>query len=536
MKTDLDITLPISLSTNPYNGPWTKEQAAHLLRRSLFGVTYQQIADAVQMGMEDTVQALLTPVALTPPVTVSPDDGVANIGDTWVNSPYPTNTLASENARRESLGAWISYRINQSTFSVHEKMCLFWQNHFSAEAVFDSRASYQYLELISNFALGNIKTFTKEMTINPAMLLFLSGAFNNKFSPNENFARELFEIFTLGKGPQIGPGDYTHYTENDILEASKVLTGWMIHGFLSETEPTPYSEFHPALHDETDKTFSHHFNNQIITNHGITEYELLIDMLFDKHQTAVNLCTQIYRWFVNYDITPIVQTTVIEELAQTMEQNNFEIAPVLDQLFKSEHFYDIAIRGAIIKNPYEFMFGIFNCTNSQLNYNEVDSYPLYLLGYFLNANMGMDYGNPPTVGGWTAYYQAPAFSQLWVNSSFIKLRFDFSDWVTLWGGMQINGFTWEVNHIEFLNGLSLPASADDVIDDMITIFCPKGLDFIKRLTLKNILTNGLPDFEWTIQYNEYLANPNDPVYVEPVKLRIALTLTTLFKMPECQTI
>lgn len=536
MKTDLDITLPVSLSTNPYSGPWTKAEAAHLLRRTLFGVTYQQIEQAVQLGMEDTIQALLTTNVLSPPVTVSPNEGVANIGDTWVNSPYPSNALDTEGARRESLGAWVSYRINQNSFSVSEKMCLFWQNHFSAEASFDSRATYQYLDLIHNYALGNIKTFTKEMTINPAMLVFLSGAFNNKFNPNENYARELFEIFTLGKGPQIGPGDYTHYTEHDILEASKVLTGWMIQGFLSETEPTPYSEFHQTLHDDSTKTFSHHFNNQVISNQGIEEYEALIDMLFDKHQTAINLCTQLYRWFVNYDITPIVQSTVIEELATTMEQNNFEIMPVLEQLFQSEHFYDIAIRGAIIKNPYEFMYSILNSTNSQLTYDAVDSYPLYLLAYFLNANMGLDYGNPPTVGGWTAYYQAPAFSQLWVNSSFIKLRFDFSDWVTIWGGMEINGFTWEVNHIDFLNGLSLPSSADDVIDDMITIFCPKGLDLVKRLTLKNILTNGLPDFEWTIQYNEYLANPNDPIYVEPVKLRMSLTLSTLFKMPECQTI
>ena len=535
MLLDNEIDQPVSLSVAPYTGTWTKDEAAHLLRRTLFGPTFQQIQNTVALGMNDSVNQLLTTVTTDPPLTTSPDEAIATFGSTWVNSPYPSNPAATEDARRTSLAGWIMERLNKAEYSIQEKMCLFWQNHFAAEFTFDSRATFNYHEVIRTHCLGNFKQLVKDITIDPCMLLFLSGASNNQFSPNENFARELLELYTIGKGPQIGPGDYTNFKELDILEGSKVLTGWTVEGLLSETENTTSAVFNPILHDTSTKTLSDHFNNVSINDNGANEYEDLIDIILQEDEVANFICKKLYRWFVNYDLTSIVENTVISELADTFRTNNYEILPVLEQILKSEHFYDVSLRGSIIKNPVEHFCSIYNSTLSSPGFAFNENYDIYASAYQALSLTGMNYAQPPSVGGWTAYYQSPAYSRLWANSSYIKLRFDFSDFFTF-VGIDVNGNIWKVNHIDFLDGLSNPFDAPAVIDDMVTVFCPKGLDNSKKLILKSILTNGLPDFEWTIQYNEYLADPNNQTYRDPVELRIALTLSQLFKMPEFQTI
>ena len=534
MRPDNEIEVPVSLSMDPYVGAWGQEQAAHLLRRTLFGPTFQQIQDTVALGMNDAVDQLLTLTPTDPPLTYSADEEITPFGQTWVNSVYPANPAQTETARVSSLAAWFIDRINKREYSIQEKMSLFWQNHFAAVFSLDARAVYVYHELIRSSCLGNFKQFVKDMTIDPNMLVFLSGATNNQYSPNENFARELFELYTIGKGPQIGLGDYTNYKEYDIQEAAKILTGWTVSGYLSQVETATIAGFLPGLHDATTKTLSEHFNFAEITPNGQNEYADLIDVIFAQDEVANFICKKIYRWFVNYDLTQVVEDTIITEMANTFIANNYEILPVLAQLFKSEHFYDVSLRGTIIKNPIEYFFSMMNSTLSTPNYTLAENYELYLFAYNGLDLLGMDYANPPSVGGWTAYYHAPAFSRLWANSSYIKLRFDISDLLTMAGGVNVNGNTWGVNAIDFLDGLSNPSSAPDVIDDMVTVFCPKGLDAIKKLTLKAILTNGLPDFEWTIQYNEYLSDPTNPVVVDPVRLRIVLTLSQLFKMPEFQ--
>lgn len=534
-----EIETPISLSLAPYVGAWTKETAAHLLRRTMFGPTFQQITDAVTNGLDNTVSQLLTIPTYGQPLVYSPNELVASFGDTWVNSVYPTDPVDkqnTENSRRESLGAWQIELLNKETLSIHQKMCLFWHNHFAVEYTFDSRATYDYHMLIFNQALGNFKQLVKDMTINPSMLLFLNGAQNNVFSPNENFARELLELYTIGKGPQIGEGDYTNYTEQDVQAGAKIFTGWTIKDFLSDTVIATSSEFNPFLHDATDKMLSNHFGNVVVSDGASNEYSNYIDIIFQQEETAKFICRKIYRWFVNYDLTEEVENTVIADMASTLTSNDFEILPVIEELLKSEHFYDISVRGAIIKNPIEFVFSIFNSTNSEPTYDLVTNYGMYLSTYWVLANLGMSYHKPPNVGGWAAYYQAPNFSKLWINSAYIKLRFDFASYVTIWGGIDVGGNKFSVNHFDFLAGLSIPSDAPQVIEDIVTVFCPKGLSDTKKLLLKAILTNGLPDFEWTLQYNEYLADPGNTTLSDPVRQRIALTLDQLFKLPEFQTI
>jgi len=532
-----NVEVPVSLSLTPYTGTWTKVQAAHLLRRTIFGPTFEQIQQAVTDGMNATVAQLLTLPTTNPPLSYLPAETIAAFGTTWVNSVYPSsNPSLVDNARRASLAAWMMQRINNPVLSIQEKMCLFWDNHFGVEGTFDARAIYNLHELYRTNCLGNFKQLVKSVTIDPNMLIFLNGASNNQFSPNENYARELLELFTVGKGLQVGPGDYSNYTESDVAEGAKILTGWTVDGMLSTTMTSPAAVYYPILHDATVKTLSGHFGNAVINNTDNLEYANYIDIIFQQPNMAKFICRKLYRWFVNYDLTQEVEDTVVADMATTLETNNFDILPVMDELLKSEHFYDVTMLGTIIKNPLECLFSMLNSTNTTVNFDLATDYEMFLNIYNFADVLGMNYFRPPSVGGWTSYYQAPSFSRLWANSSLIKLRFDLGTYLTVFTGLQVNGHTLKVNALGLVDGLSIPSDAPQVIDDITDVFCPKGLSPAKKLTLKALLTNGLPDFEWTVQYNDYLAHPGDATYSDPVRQRVEFVLYRLFQMPEFQTI
>lgn len=540
MKPEQPVEQPLSLNMNPYSGTWDKAAAAHLLRRTMFGATNQQILDAVSNGMNATVASLLQIPAVDLPLTYDTGEGIAAYGATWINSVYPTDVAANqttENARIKSLGAWMMKRLNSPTVSIAEKMCLFWQNHFAATAASDSRATYQYHMLIRNHALGNFRQFIKDMTIDPTMLIFLNGATNFNFSPNENYARELLELFTVGKGPQIATGDYTNYTEDDVAAGAKILTGWTVLGLRSDTVTVPYAQFFPTAHENSDKTLSYHFNNTVIPNADENEYANYIDVIFQQDAVAHFICKEIYRYFVNYDLTTDVTTNVIPVMAQTMIDNNYEILPVMEQLLKSEHFYDLSLRGSLIRSPLEMVFGMFNATSSSPNFDLSTDSDMYLSLYWIAETMGQAYATPPSVAGWSAYYQAPAFSKLWVNATHIKTRFDISTYVTILTGIPVNGNYLKINALGFLNGLSDPGNCTTVIADMCEVFCPKPVNALQQATLKAILINGVgatAEGAWTQQYTQYIGG--DTSLESAINNRVQLTLSRLFKMPEFQTI
>lgn len=532
-----EVIQPVSLSLTPYSGPWTVSEAAHLLRRTLFGATYAQIQTAVTNGMNATVASLMTQPAQTFPLTHSTDEAVAAFGTTWVNSLYPaSNQNPTDNARRASGTAWIMERCNQPDMSIQEKMCLFWANHFGVDANSEAKAVYQYLEILRTSCLGDFRQMIKDITVNPLMLIFLNGASNNQFSPNENYSRELLELYTVGKGAQVGPGDYSTYTEADIAEGAKILTGYLVDNVYSSTVQGPTSTFTPILHDTSTKTMSAYFGNATVVDQGAGEVDAYIDIIFNHPEIAKHICRKIYRWFVNYDLTPTVESTVINDMATTLVSNNFMILPVMEELLKSEHFYDISVRGAIIKNPIECVFSMINTTSSVPNFDLNTDYQMYLNVYYGASTLGMDYFTPPSVGGWTAYYQTPSYSKLWANSSYIKLRFDIGAYLTVTPGIPVNSNFFKLDCLTFLNGLSVPSDPVQVILDMATVFTPKGLSATTRTMLKSILCNGQPDFEWTLQYNDYLADPGNTTLSTPVRQRVEFTLYRLFQLPEFQTI
>lgn len=530
---------PISYNMAPYSGPWTKVEAGHLLRRTLFGPTNQQMLTAVTDGMATTVANLLQIPAIGEPLAFHPDEAITTFGNSWVNDVYPTNqaqAITTGNARNLSLATWLMKGVNEEQFDISQKMCMFWHNHWAVTAGGDPRATYDYFALIRQHALGNFRQFVKDMTINPAMLLFLNGATNTLYSPNENYARELLELYTVGKGPQIGAGDYTNYTEDDVAAGAKILTGFLVDGIGSDTMPDVVANYTAILHDTSTKTLSYHFGSQTVANNGALEYADYIDIIFGQNAVAEHISRKLYRYFVNYDLTTDVETNVIPVMAATMIANNYDILPVMSELLSSEHFYDVSVRGALIKSPLDMTYSMFNSTESIPGFDLLTDSEMYLTVYQLMVAMGQAYLEPPSVAGWPAYYQTPAYSQLWVNSALLKTRFQITDWMTYLTGVPGNGNNWELNTLTFLDNLSSPGSAPAVIDDIADIFTPKGMSATQKLILKAVLTNGLPDFEWTLQYNEYIADPGNPTFSDPVRQRVQLVLQQVYHMPEFQTI
>ena len=336
---------------DPYTGNWSQKEVLHLLRRTMFGATKSDIDYFVTKNMSDAVDELLSPTSFTPDPPVNnynngriTDPDIA-LGDTWVNGP--TNQ-ALYNARMESMRSWwYGLMLNQDR-SILEKMTLFWHNHFATETQVyrDPIFGYNHHQMLRENSLGDFKALVKKITVDPAMLVYLNGEKNTNRAPDENYARELQELFTLGKGEDSG------YTEIDVQQAARVLTGWRV----NRTSFTSY--FNPNLHDSDDKTFSSFFGNKKITGKsgaaGADELDELLDMIFSEEEVSKYMCRKLYRWFVYYDIDAAAETNVIEPLATIFRNNNYQIKPVLSALFKSQHFFDVVNRGCLIKSPVDY--------------------------------------------------------------------------------------------------------------------------------------------------------------------------------------
>ncbi len=194
---------------NPYSGTWTKNEVQHLLKRTMFGSTRADIAYFLTRTLDQAVDELLTPVAPlpSPPVNdYSPGTADANVpaGATWVNNPTIDGTL--NGVRNASFKKWwTGVMINQDR-SIREKLTLFWADHFGTETttINFTHFIYQHHALLRQNCLGNFKQLVRSVTTDAGMLLYLNGYLNTATAPDENYARELQELFTIGKGPTVG--------------------------------------------------------------------------------------------------------------------------------------------------------------------------------------------------------------------------------------------------------------------------------------------------------------------------------------------
>lgn len=451
-----------------YAGPWTDTQVAHLLRRTLFAFSHSDLEFFKAMTMSQAVDYLLNLPANAPAPPLNNYNTQVNdpdvpAGQTWVNAPFgdgSTNT-----PRNLSLKSWwIGLQLEQER-NIREKMTLFWHNHFATEqsTINDARYAYKHHALLRQYALGNFKDLVREVTIDPAMLRYLNGNVNSKAAPDENYARELQELFTIGKDLP------NHYTEDDVKQAARVLTGWR------DSRTGISSSFDPTRHDTGNKQFSSFYNNTLITGRsgsaaGMDELNDLLNMIFAQQEVARYICRKLYRFFVYYVIDSNVEQNVIVPLADIFRQNNYDIKPVMEALLKSEHFYDSLSMGCSIKSPVDFTVGMMRTFNVALPpaSNITQQYGIWYLLWGFCATQQQDLGEPPNVAGWPAYYQVPQYYELWINSDTLPKRNQVSD-LMIYTGIVRNGFKLIFDPIAFAQQFSGVSDPNQLIGDILKL-------------------------------------------------------------------
>lgn len=525
---------PISSGLEPYSGPWTKTQAAHLLRRTTFGPTISDIKLSETIGLQQTLQTLFVeyPEPAGPINAVYANDPQVPIGQTWVDKPFSATDAGVLNYRNLSLRTWLYDLVLQDGMSIREKLVLFWHNHFATNEVVEPNFQYHHLNLMRTFAWGNFKELVKRMTIDPLMLRFLNGNQNTRNGKNENYARELLELFTIGKGPLAGPGDYTFYTEKDVSEIARALTGWRDTGYRF-TNPTVRtgSFFTASLHDTGTKTLSPRFGNATIPNQSENEYKTVVDIIFREAEVARFICRKLYRWFVYYQISAETEKDVIEPMAQILRDSNYEIKPALLALLSSKHFFDAPNVGPMIKNPIDFTLGLLRQTQTPMPATQSQRYNVLTTLFRTVALQQMEYLNPPDVAGWKAYYQEPAFYRTWINATTLGERMKFSDRFAL-EGHRYNNFLIRLDPLGLIKKLENPEEADSLIGELAGLLLPQPLTEDQVKDLKEILIPGLPDYEWTIEYNLHLNRPNDTALKNAVEAKLRSVFKAMFSMAE----
>eukprot|EP01133_Synstelium_polycarpum_P004641 gene4641-5426_t len=361
----------------------------HLFNRAGFGISYpelqelgnkklhksvqelfskaKEVSDIAFVDSNDNRQRLLMQAGLAAKKDLSPEEKMQR-----------QQIIREQNLKSRDLNIeWLQKMINTSA-PLLEKMTLFWHGHFACR----SNNPY-YAQQLNNIqrknALGNFKTLVMEVSKSPAMLQYLNNQQNRKNHPNENFARELMELFTLGRG---------NYTEQDIKESARAFTGWT---YNKDGE----FQFRPALHDAERKTF--------FGKTGNFDGEDIIDIILEKPATAEFICRKLYVFFVNDN----PNESHVKELAAHFYQQRYDIAAVMKKIFESDWFYDPQNMGNKIKSPVEFLTGLSR--QFFVTYNK----PQVLIQ--LQSSLGQYLFNPPNVAGWPG-------GKSWIDSSSLMLR------------------------------------------------------------------------------------------------------------------
>ncbi|WP_127130968.1 DUF1800 domain-containing protein [Pseudoflavitalea rhizosphaerae] len=531
----------ITTGLNPYTGPWTTNEVVHLLKRTMFGAKKTDVDYFSAMTMDAAVDTLLNVPATVPPPPVKgytnedinpadPDCAIP-IGSTWVNT-HTNDGQANYNRIISWKAWWASLMINQDR-NIGEKMTLFWHNHFATETGFYKVGIYAYRHylLLRRYATGNFKELVRGVTIDLAMLNYLNGMLSRKEAPDENYARELQELFTLGKE------NNPNYTEPDVITAARVLTGWCIN------EETDEVFFDINRHDTGSKTFSSFYGGTTIAgrsdaNAGEAELDDLLTMIFNKNvEVSEFMVRKLYRYFVYYTIDANTETNVIKPLAQLFRNSNWEVKPVLERLFKSEHFFDVLSQGCLIKSPLDLTIGL--CREFNVQFPSATDYEAYygLLDFvrFQSAEMQLNPGDPPGVSGWPAYYQIPQFHEAWINSDTLPKRNIFSD-VLIGPGYMRNGQVLRIDPVEFTNTLPNAVNPDVLINDVLSLIYRVPLSDASKTIIKNaiLLTGQTQDYYWSNAWNAYKADPANMVKHEVVHLRLQALYKYFMNLAEYQ--
>lgn len=349
----------------------------HLLSRAGFGIRFGDIDTLSTVTVKDAVKTLLQPVPGSLPLDVA---GKTVKFDPAIRKDAAARKvfLMEQREQQRALNlAWMD-KLMHTDAVLQEKMTLFWHNHFACRsniALFDEQMN----NLMRENALGNFRALLFGVAKSPAMLQFLNNQQNRKSHPNENFAREVMELFTIGRG---------HYTEKDVKESARAFTGF---GFNRSGEFV----FRKFLHDDGQKTF--------LGKTGNFTGDDIMDILLGRKETAYFVSNKLYKYLVNETPDP----ARVQAMADVFYQSGYEIKPLLEFVFTADWFYDDKNTGCLIKSPVDFLTVL-----SRRFYIRYDK-PQVLLQF--QRTLGQVLFYPPNVAGWPG-------GRNWIDSSSLMYR------------------------------------------------------------------------------------------------------------------
>jgi len=365
--------------THGYQGALSSERVrvAHLLRRSGFGATKAELDHFAAMGQTAATEAILN-YSKTSNAALESQLPTIDLGGT----PQPTAA---------AIQAWWLQRMAQSARPLEEKMTLFW--HGLLTSGLDKAGPAQLFtqnQLFRGMALGNFDDLLKAVSKDPAMMVYLDTETNRKGKPNENYARELMELFTTGIG---------HYTEDDVRESARSFTGWTLQGG-KQLRYASASQLVPRLHDAGVKTF--------MGKTGTFTGDDIVEMLVRLRATAVRLSTRLFSFFAY----PNPDQEIVNHLADTFQKAHYNVGAVVRQIFTMDAFYSDQAYRALVKSPAELVAQTLKATGANARG--------YTAAAAAMAPMGQVLFYPPNVAGW------PGGSS-WINSSTLLNRINFAN-------------------------------------------------------------------------------------------------------------
>jgi uncharacterized protein (DUF1800 family) len=383
-------TLDASQALAPYRGPWNQRTAAHLLRRAGFGGTPAQQRALAAMSPHAAVESLIhfSPATGAPDDILSPWQQVAALR-TADDMTRRASLADIRKQERESIHAMQVWWLNQmltTASPLQEKMTLYFHGHFTTAAIEKGvypDIAWQQNQLFRSSALGNLRALTLAVSQDPAMLIYLDNARNNRAHPNENYARELMELFTLGRG---------NYNEQDVRESARAFTGWSV------DYKTGQFVLRPRQHDDGEKNF--------LGQTGYFDGTDIVNVIYRQPAASRFWAQSLLGFFVYNDPEP----ELIEAVAAQIRKSDFDLAPVMSVLLQSNVFFSDRAYRALVKSPVEFVVGAhqgFGLDQIQPNAPRALS------------SMGQILFYPPNVAGWPG-------GENWITSQTIIARQNFA--------------------------------------------------------------------------------------------------------------
>lgn len=522
-------------SLDPYNVDLSNREKSHLLRRSLVGVSNRHLEDLEGLNFDQIFDLIFSPETLEEPTNnyyykrsneewneiYGRDDVLP--GETFVNnaSTESNNNDESENkdwVRRTSVNSHISLNIYNQKTSIHWKVFLFLHNLVPTDGGqgLGIKGLWSYYNLIFNSCFDSYKDFIFNITLNPAMLVYLNLSFSKKETPDENYAREVQELFTVGKRP------FSMFTEDDVREAARLLVGFGVdsHSLNNPGEVKHISGF--GNHDTGDKQFSSFYGNKKIegrdTKEGmLEELREFVEMLFYPDQSKLYIVRRLYQFFVNPEINDEIEENVITPLSKVFKNTNYSLTKTLKVLLKSEHFFDESNFYSMIKSPYDYVFGIhkeldsfnFKIRNYKQEENGNFSAPDRLTNpetrkWYIGSimkwplnNQGMLIGDPPSVSGWPPFYQAPVYDLFWINSVTLLDKSSFAERIFKYGLHMGDDYTLLADKSDYLFTYQNNEDIDQLLNEMSERLLSRPISEQDKTRIISNSINGADKSHWT---------------------------------------